>query len=338
MKPLSLLFLVLAGITIVLAASLMTISSDDLNDESSTTPELQKISFRQGFITGPDWIPYVVAQEKGFYEEEGFDVTLGTGKGTPSTIKLVDAKKDDFGVVFASGAVIAKSVGSKVKSVAAFQQENSFRVYYNIDSGINFPNELKGKKIASSQGTANNIEFPVFAKAVGLDDKKVDWVHSQSYLQLLEIFKKGEVDALMGRDFVHGFQLDNANYKGYRVFDPARYGVKMYGQQLIVHEDTIRENPEMVGKFTRASLKGWEYAMENPEEAVKIYVERFPQFEAEKELKKWKILFKPVINHEYSVGHQNPEIWETMNEDFFELGIIENKIDIDDIYTDQFLP
>ena len=134
MKLIHKIFLAVTVLIALFALALAILPSDGKDDSPDTDAELKKVTFRQGLIPSPIWIPYVVAQEKGFYEEEGLDVSILPGEGSASTIKLVDIGENDFGVVFASEALIAKSQGAEIVSLAAAQQQNNFTVYYRIHS------------------------------------------------------------------------------------------------------------------------------------------------------------------------------------------------------------
>lgn len=329
-------------LTVLVAAALAVLTYEggkDRDDYSSAAvTELREVSFRQGFITSPLWIPYVVAQEKGFYREEGLDVSILPGEGSSSTIKLIDTGEDDFGVVFASSAILAKSQGADIVSLAALQQQNNMRVYYRLDSGIQSPADMEGKSLLSAEGGASTNDFNVFAKTTGIDVGSIQWRFVRSTMQVIGMFLDGDIDSLIGRDYQHGLKLSKSIPGEYGEFNPMDYGVEMLGQLLIASDDLVREDPELVRGFVRSTIRGWEYALANHEESVRLMVERYPEMKFEEEIEKWKIISASDIRPPQGFGYQSPDVWTAMNEDYYAVGALERRIDTDEIFTNEFLP
>src|SRR5690606_21486480 len=98
--------------------------------------------------------------------------------------------------------------------------------------------------------------------------------------------------------------------------DPADYGVDFYGDVLLTSKEKIEENPDKVERFLNASLKGWKYALENPEE-ISDYILTLPgvkerKLDKEFLIKEFKIL-KTIIRPDLvEIGHMNRGRWENI--------------------------
>src|SRR5205809_6453570 len=116
---------------------------------------------------------FLVAQDKGFYEQAGLNVEIGPGKGSGSTAQLVASKATQFG--FADGFVVGNAVskGMNIRAVAGLYRRNPTAVVVLADSDIKTPKDLEGKTIAIATGSTQFQQWPAFVKGCGLDGSKV---------------------------------------------------------------------------------------------------------------------------------------------------------------------
>src|SRR5947199_5559408 len=131
-----------------------------------------------------DWIyqgpnaGFMVAQDKGFYEQVGLNVEVGPGKGSGSTAQLVASKATQFG--FADGYVLGNGVskGMDIKAVAGLYRRNPTAVVVLASSDIKTPKDLEGKTVATTAGSTQFQQWPAFVKGCGLDASKIRIVNS----------------------------------------------------------------------------------------------------------------------------------------------------------------
>src|ERR687887_665708 len=116
---------------------------------------------------------FLIAQEKGFYEQVGLNVEIGLGKGSGSTAQLVASKATQFG--FADGFVVGNSVskGMSIKMVAGIFRRNPTAVVVLDESDIKTPKDLEGKTVAIPTGATQFQQWPAFVKGCGLDASKI---------------------------------------------------------------------------------------------------------------------------------------------------------------------
>src|SRR5919198_4266100 len=112
---------------------------------------------------------FLIAQEKGFYEQAGLNVEIGPGKGSGSTAQLIASKAAQFG--FADGFVVGNGVskGMSIKMVAGIFRRNPTAVVVLEESDIKSPKDLEGKTVAIPTGATQFQQWPAFMKGCGLD-------------------------------------------------------------------------------------------------------------------------------------------------------------------------
>jgi NitT/TauT family transport system substrate-binding protein len=126
-----------------------------------------------------DWIyqgpnaGFMVAREKGFYEQVGLTVEISPGTGSGNTAQLVASKATQFG--YADGFVVGNGVskGMDIRAVAGLYRRNPTAVIVLANSEIKSPKDLEGKTIAIAAGSTQFQQRPAFVKGCGLDTSKM---------------------------------------------------------------------------------------------------------------------------------------------------------------------
>lgn len=247
-------------------AVVLTVSACAASQQSA---ELTKVDYLTSFGTfGRDAYAYV-AQEKGFFEQAGLDVTITPGTGSVDVLKLVAAGRADFGVAdFTATAITMAKEKLPVTVVAAIQQRSLAAIVALEGGGIGKPADLEGKKIGDQPGSTNQVMFPVYAKAAGIDPAKVQFVPSAPPA-LPQLLAAGQVDGI--GQFVVGKPLIEAAAKGRKAV-VLPYGdlvPDLYGNALVASGE-IAEDKSVAQGFLGALLKGLEYSIEHPDEVGPI--------------------------------------------------------------------
>ncbi|MCR3749088.1 ABC transporter substrate-binding protein [Lentzea californiensis] len=237
---------------------------------------LQKVSYLTSFGTfGRDAYVYV-AKEKGYFDQAGLDVTITPGTGSVDVLKLVAAGRADFGVAdFTATAITTAKEKLPVTVMAAIQQRSLAAIVALEGNGISKPADLAGKKIGDQPGSTNQVMFPVYAKAAGIDPAKVQFVPSAPPA-LPQLLAAGQVDGI--GQFVVGKPLIEAAAKGRKAV-VLPYGdlvPDLYGNALVASKDVVQNKPELARTFMGALLKGLEYSIEHPDEVGPILKEYQP--------------------------------------------------------------
>ncbi len=149
-------------------------------------------------------------------------------------------------------------------------------------------------------------------------------------------FAAGDVPVWGGFINVFVLEVQRAGYK-VNIISPDDYGIHFYGDTLITTDAMIRKNPDLVQRFLRATLKGWSYALEHPE-AIGSYIGKYSRG-ADAELEADKMIASiPLINTgEDHIGWMKRESWEVMAQTLQAQGELKQPLNIDNVYTMQFL-
>jgi NitT/TauT family transport system substrate-binding protein len=297
-----------------------------------------------------DWViagqhaPFFVALDKGFYADQNLAVTISRGYGSGDTVKRIAAKQGTFGFAD-SGALIAARANDevKVKAVAAIYGEPGAAILYNAKKGISKPKDLEGVTIAGSAGSATPRLFPAFAKANGIDAAKVKWAFVEP-AAVNALFATGKVDAVglfvLEAPILRNLTKDNKDVE-VGVMRYADHGLKFYGNVLIAQEDTIAGSPDLVRRFVAATLQGFEYALNNLDEAVAIFgkYQRDPgPAQARQELELVKQLAYSEEAKAHGIGAFDPKK-VALSIELISQGLeLKRTISAEEYYTPEFLP
>jgi NitT/TauT family transport system substrate-binding protein len=224
---------------------------------------------------------YFVAIQKGYYKAENLDVRVIRGQGSAEAIKQVAAGNVTFGFADAGSAVLGRANdGLPVRVVAIIYAKAPHAIYALKGSGIEKPKDLEGRRIANPAGGAIPKLFPAYAKAAGIDESKLNWVvgSSESLPGLLAL---GRVDAI-GQFTVGEPRLKkDAAPKELVELTYSGAGLDFYSNGIVASETTLKENPDLVRRFVRATLKGLRDAMDNPAEAARIMQQSHRELDVE---------------------------------------------------------
>lgn len=302
--------------------------------------KLQQVTFRLDWIfQGPN-SGFMVAKDRGLYEQVGLDVTIGPGKGSGSTAQLIGSKSDMIG--FADGYVVGNSVskGMDIKMVASIYRRNPTGVVVLAESDIRTPKDLEGKTIGIPTGATQYQQWPAFVKGCNLDGSKIQIANIEP-AALSTALLTGKVDAVAG--YVQGVApgTEIRGGKATRALWYADCGVTAVSNGIIVHNDLLKENPDLVRRFVEASLRGFLWARKNPDEAVAI-VKKFsetiePSIAKREQELSWLTWVTPNTRGK-PLGWMSDKDWEETVQVLRQYGEVTTSLDPKQLYTNEFIP
>jgi NitT/TauT family transport system substrate-binding protein len=283
---------------------------------------------------------FMVAQERGFYEQAGLNVEIGPGKGSGSTTQLVASKATQFG--FADGFVVGASVskGMNIRMVAGIFRRNPTAVVVLDESDIRTPKDLEGKTIAGPTGGTQFVQWPAFVKGCGLDGSKIRFTNVDPAGSPPALIS-GQVSAIAG--YAQGYvpSIEIRGNKKARILWYADCGVTAVSNGIIVHADLIKDDPELVRSFVAASLRGFLYGRAHPDELAAI-VRKFSEAtvpaisrrEAELSFTTWvtpSTAGKPL-------GWMSDQDWQETVTVLKQYGGVATPLEASQLYTNEFVP
>ena len=220
-----------------------------------------------GFL--PAFAPWQLAKYKGFYAEEGLEVTFQTVKGGVDVAKQVGVGNAPIGGAIGDTSILVRPNGIPVRSVALMGGGSLVQVAARADRGIEKVEDLKGKTITvlAYQDTTYYASLGVLAsRGLTKNDANIQAAGPQGVWKLLV---EGKSDAMMGvPDWIgivraQGVKLNIFNAKDY---------FPSMAQAIVASDDMIKSNPKLIQGLVRASLKGLKMIMDDPDAAAELQV------------------------------------------------------------------
>ncbi|OJY12263.1 MAG: hypothetical protein BGP05_10590 [Rhizobiales bacterium 62-47] len=228
-----------------------------------------------------DWIPgathgaFLIALQKGYYKAEGLDVTIDRGKGSAEVVRQLASNVYDMG--FPDINVVmdfnSKNPDQAFPVLMSGYEEAPAAIIMLKSSGITEPKQLNGKRLGSAPHDSTFKLFPIFAKQTGVDIASMQIQNIDPGLREVLLVQK-KVDAIPGQIFnsllelkAKGVPASDINYFMYK-----DYGLELYGNSVAASRQFLKEHPDAVKGFIRATIKGLKDMARDPELAVKAAV------------------------------------------------------------------
>ncbi len=303
---------------------------------SKGVPDLQKITFVLDWTPNTNHTGIYVAKVKGFFEEEGLDVSI-IQPGESSADQLVAANAAQFGISYQEGVTFARSSGIPLVSIAAVIQHNTSGFGSLKAKGITSAKDFEGRKYGGWGSEVEAAMVKQVVKEAGGDPEKVE-ILTTGTLDFLTASETNQIDfawIFEGWDYINATNKGaEINYISLRelsdIFD-------YYTPVIVTNEDNIAKNPELVDKFMRATQKGYKFAIENADEAAECLLQQAPELDRELVLKSQKYLASKYQDDAPYWGMQKKEVWERYMNWLYENKFIESTIEIEKGFTNEFL-
>ena len=239
--------------------------------------------------------PFLLALDKGYFRQEGLDVQLDVGAGSPVAVNRVAAGTHDIGLcditsLFEFASNNQQNPDARMQAIYVYYEQSPAMVFALKKSGIKVPKDLEGKTIGAPVFDGARKAFPIFAKTVGIDVDKVKWTSMEPSLRETMLVR-GEVDAIAGYHFSGLLSLNARGVKDEDVvmFKYTDYGVPLYGNVLFASPKFTRDHPAAVSAFLRAVNKGIKEAIADPAAAIKYVKAHDAVIDETIELKRLKL-------------------------------------------------
>jgi len=303
--------------------------------------ELTPVTVRLAFNYNGHRSPYLLGVEKGFYADEGLDVKVLEGKGVTSSMQLVASKQDTFAVVDPPSLMLGYAQGMPVKTIVQIYQTSPNAVISWESANITKPADLVGKTVATLQGdTTTTMLYALLAKN-GIEASKVRIVASDGGTRN-QTFLNKRSEAITGFTNDSYLGLKSLADAPIRMFPYSQYGIDTMGDGVIAHNDTVKNGPELVRGFVRATLKAYDYALKHPEEAIAALKKAAPAIKPEVELEKLKataVLLESPDTKKNGIGYSSKERWAATQALMLQYGGLTKGVDDVSVYfTNAFLP
>jgi NitT/TauT family transport system substrate-binding protein len=231
----------------------------------NASPALKKVSFAPQWLPQAQFAGFMVAKDKGFYEQEGLDVEIHVGGPDKPPLDLVAAGEATFCTDWLSNAVSKRASGLRIVNLAQIVQRSALMLIARRTSGITRPADLEGKAVGLWVGhfyVAPKIFFRKFGLSVNI-------VPNYSSVSL---FLENAVQAISAMYYNEYHTIINSGYdpEDLTVFLFRDAGLNFPEDGVYCLGDTFLSDPRSCRGFVDGSLRGWRYAFTHPEEALDI--------------------------------------------------------------------
>jgi NitT/TauT family transport system substrate-binding protein len=316
---------------IFLTASLLQ-SCHKVANEAKAGPGLTKVILQADWYPQPEHGGFYTALAKGYYKEEGLDVSIQPGGPYVTAAQQVAAGGAQFGMGASDTILEAVADGQPLIAVAATMQHDPQGIMVRKDSPVHSFADLNGHTVAVKAGST---WFEYLVKRYQLDRVReipatysvANFVADPEYIQ--QCFPTSEpFFARQAGIETRVMLISDAGYSPYRV--------------MFTTQDFLKEHPETVTKFVRASLRGWRDYLNDPAAAHAVIAKLNPALNAEWMQFTWQALRDGhfVAGEDpggAQLGQMDPKRWETMYRQLFDLKIITKPFDAKVAYTLQFV-
>ena len=269
------------------------------------------------------WLPqfqfagYYAALEKGFYGEEGLDVRLHAGDPAHQPVHEVLAGHAQY-AEGNSEVLFHRLQGKPLVALASIFQHSASVLLVRKDSGILSPHDLVGKKVM----LMNLTEDPDFLAMFRNEGVPIESVKAIPSSYDISDLISGKVDAFNAYLTNEPFFLQEQNVK-YAIINPESYQIDFYSDVLFTTEAEVRDHPQRVQAMVRATLRGWRYAMDHPDEIMDLLVSKYHVGKSRKHLEfEAGEIRKLILPDLIEIGYMNPGRWGQMAETFVKAGLV----------------
>lgn len=290
----------------------------------------------------PTQAGYFVALDRGFYAEEGLDVTLVPGKGGSFATKQVGLGNATLGLGSGVSVLQARANALPVRSYAAAQQSSNaalFSVREAFGGELSRVSQLEGTRIAVVSGSAKTtayLESLLVAEGIRETVEFVTVGVEQQTSNLLA----GNVDVATGI-FSNALALEQRGYDASLLL-LGDY-VPTVGRTVFARPSDAAEKPSAVEGFLRATARGWLAAANDPPAAEDVLIDEKPSLATTRELGVAKIQF--TADHlltsdavaEHCWGWQSPETWQAVHDALSAADVLPDDVAVSAAWTNEYL-
>lgn len=288
---------------------------------SAFSDKLDKIVLQLKWKHQYQFAGYYIAEEKGFYKNLGIQVVIKEGSDFCNPVDSVIKGKAQMGIG-GSELLIERYQGKPVVTLLAIYQHSPLILLCKDTEAIQNIHDIVGKRVMIENQSS---ELYTYLANEGIDRNLSIYYPYKADLSLL-------IDDKI--DFISAYITDEPyilkeRKVPFQIFKPQSAGVDFYSDVLFTSENFVKKNQKEINAFIKASRKGWEFALKNPEETAKVIYQKFSQRKSVKQLLYEAEESKKLINNDVvEIGYMFYGRWQHIAESYIKLGMIKNEFNL----------
>ena len=289
--------------------------------------------------------PYFVAIDKGYYKAEGLNVTVDSGPGSVAGIARIAAGTYPIGFfdINSLAKFLDQNPDKKVQAVLMMYDNPAFAIASVAKTGINKPKDLEGKVLGAPPPDGAFAQWKAFVKENNIDESKVK-IESIGFPVREPMLADGKVDAITGFSFSMYFNLLAKGLKpeDIKMMLMSQYGLVLYGNAIMVNPDFAKANPKVVAGFVKATIKGVQDTVKDPDSAIKSVMSRNETGDLKIELERLKMSIRdnfvtPWVKTNGFGGVDMTRLAKSIDQIALTYEF-KNRPKAEDVFTSQYLP
>lgn len=298
-----------------------------------------QITIQLSWFHTAEFAGFYVADQKGYYTDENLKVNLVAGGPEADPVAEVLAGRALFGVTAGDSIIRAQAAKQDVIAVSSIFRHSPLVVMTLPDSGIQRPQDLAGKTvgvISPKMDTTWDIQFLGMLNKLKIKPTDLTFVPIEDYHGANEL-TSGRMQA------VSGFFSSNEPVQA-RLdrLEPtlmfySDYGIEIYSNAIFTTGPIAHERPDLVERFIRATLKGYQYAIEHPQEMAELALKYDDTLDANLQSATMQAQIPLIDTGDAPIGTMDEAVWQITQDILLEQEIISAPVDLKKVYTNQFV-
>lgn len=319
----------LAGVSSTLILALFIIAC---NSQPPQAAEPDQVSLRLDWVHQADYAGYYVAQQEGYYKQENLDVNISPTDFEMSPIERVLLGENDFGVTSGSDLLKARAEDKPVVALAILYRRDPHLFFSFVEQGVKTAEDLVGKRVGVFP--TQELSYHLLLSLADIELSQVDYVPITEFT--IRPLIQEDVDILSGYATNEPLQAQEHGYE-VNIISTSDYGVSLPAQVIFTTEDMIKNNPDLVHRFIRASLKGYKVVVEDPEKGLLATLKVDETLNAEHQQNIVKAMISLVAPDQNPVGYMDAGVWQQTIDVLIEQEVLKTSLDPQTVFTTQFL-
>lgn len=301
---------------------------------AQSSAELRKVRLGVGYIPDVQFAPFYVAQHKGYFADEGLEVEIEYGFEN-DFVALAAQGEREFAVASGDQVILARAQGLPITYVMKWYQRYPVALVTPADTGITELDDLTGKKVGlPGFFGASFVGWKALIYAAELDENAIK-VEDIGFTQVAAV-QQGLVDAAMIYIANEPNQLRSQGIE-VNVIEISDY-IDLVSNGLVVGDKLMADDPDLVQRMVRASLRGLKDTLDNPDDAFAIVRQVIPEITDEKAPTQRKVLEDSLkLWQSDKLGESSPEAWQASVDFMGKTGLLEKTVEADTLFTNKFV-
>lgn len=304
---------------------------------------LQKVTYNMSWLPQGSSIGPIVAQAQGYYKEVGLDVGIVRGYGGNRTANELDQGQFEFAYVDPISITLNRSNGGHVRLIGAINTQWPAGICYVEKNGKRLSlDDMKGLTLGGGSASPVHNVVPAwleqngkprdFIRLLRMDPAVVDASLIEGRIDLAECWKASNRATILKQAEAAGVKIGWVEYSD--------HGLDAYGSGFATTDERISKNPDLVRNFLKASYRGYQFAIDNPEAAVDIMLKAFPTVDRQVALRQVRDINQLIVDPKAgnkTLGFLRGDRMQSTAAFVDKAFGLNGKVKAGDLYTDQFV-